>query len=60
MAQQDYPKQTVSYIYKICIIDFFEIYLIFMKKSNIPETRVKNPEPNINSSDWVIQAAWAD
>ena len=31
-----------------------------MKKSNIPETRVKNPEPNLNSPDWVIWAAWAD
>ena len=31
-----------------------------MKKSNIPETRVKNPEPNLKSLDWVIWAAWAD
>ena len=31
-----------------------------MKKSKIPETRVKNPEPNIKSPDWVIWAAWAD
>ena len=31
-----------------------------MKKSNIPETRVKNPEPNLNDPDWVIWAAWAD
>ncbi len=31
-----------------------------MKKSNTPETRVKNPEPNIKSPDWVIWAAWAD
>ena len=31
-----------------------------MKKSNIPETRVKNPEPNLNNPDWVIWAAWAD
>ena len=23
-------------------------------------TRVKNSEPNINSPDWVIWAAWAD
>ena len=45
---------------KICIIDFFKIYLFFMKKSNFPETRVKNPEPNLNSPDWVIWAAWAD
>ena len=31
-----------------------------MKKSNIPETRVKNSEPNLNNPDWVIWAAWAD
>ena len=31
-----------------------------MKKSNTPETRVKKPEPNLNSPNWVIWAAWAD
>ena len=31
-----------------------------MKKGHSPVTRVKNPEPNIKSSDWVIWAAWAD
>ena len=31
-----------------------------MKKSKTPETRVKNPEPNHESPDWVIWAAWAD
>ena len=31
-----------------------------MKKSKIPQTRVKNPEPNLSSPDWVIWAAWAD
>ena len=31
-----------------------------MKKSKAPETRVKNPEPNVRSLDWVIWAAWAD
>ena len=30
-----------------------------MKKSNRPITRVKNYEPNIESSEWVIWAAWA-
>ena len=30
------------------------------KKSLIPQTKVKNPEPNIESPDWVIWAAWAD
>ena len=32
----------------------------FMKKSKVPETRVKNPEPNLKSPNWVIWAAWAD
>ena len=31
-----------------------------MKKGHSPVTRVKNPEPNIESPDWVIWAAWAD
>ena len=31
-----------------------------MKKSNRPETRVKNKEPKISDPDWVIWAAWAD
>ena len=30
------------------------------KKSHTPTTRVKNPEPNVESPDWVIWAAWAD
>tara|TARA_B100000029_G_scaffold135182_1_gene129586 strand:- start:317 stop:463 length:147 start_codon:yes stop_codon:yes gene_type:complete len=31
-----------------------------MIKSNTPETRVKNSEPNLKSPDWVIWAAWTD
>ena len=31
-----------------------------MKKNLRPITKVKNPEPNINSPNWVIWAAWAD
>ena len=31
-----------------------------MKKSHRPETKVKKPEPNTISPDWVIWAAWAD
>ena len=30
------------------------------KKGHTPITRVKNPEPNIESPDWVVWAAWAD
>ena len=31
-----------------------------MKKSHRPQTRVKNPETNPMSPDWVVWAAWAD
>ena len=31
-----------------------------MKKSHRPITKVKNPEPRVDSPDWVIWAAWAD
>ncbi len=31
-----------------------------MKKSHRPKTKVKKTEPNQNSPDWVIWAAWAD
>ena len=26
----------------------------------MPQTKVKNPEPNVTSPDWVVWAAWAD
>ena len=31
-----------------------------MKKGHRPITKVKNPEPNFTSPDWVVWAAWAD
>ena len=31
-----------------------------MKKGHRPITKVKNPEPNSMSPDWVVWAAWAD
>tara|TARA_Y100001970_G_scaffold267584_1_gene357769 strand:+ start:443 stop:736 length:294 start_codon:yes stop_codon:yes gene_type:complete len=31
-----------------------------MKKRHRLVTKVKNPEPSVNSLDWVIWAAWAD
>ena len=31
-----------------------------MKKNKYLLTRVKNPEPNQESPDWIIWAAWAD
>ena len=30
------------------------------KRSLIPETRIKNPEPKKYNNDWIIWAAWAD
>ena len=30
------------------------------KKSNFPQTKVKNAEPPSKNSDWIIWAAWAD
>ena len=30
------------------------------KRSLIPETRTKNPEPKKYNNDWIIWAAWAD
>tara|TARA_Y100000816_G_scaffold147580_1_gene104737 strand:- start:665 stop:955 length:291 start_codon:yes stop_codon:yes gene_type:complete len=31
-----------------------------MKKSPRPVTKTSNPEPNIESKDWIVWAAWAD
>tara|TARA_Y100000590_G_scaffold127286_1_gene145514 strand:- start:210 stop:503 length:294 start_codon:yes stop_codon:yes gene_type:complete len=31
-----------------------------MKTTKYPMTRVKNPEPKVDSPEWVIWAAWAD
>ena len=30
------------------------------KRSLIPQTKVKNPEPKKYNQDWIIWAAWAD
>ena len=30
------------------------------KRSLIPETRVKNPEPKKKYGNWIVWAAWAD
>tara|TARA_B100000945_G_C19851178_1_gene353976 strand:+ start:94 stop:390 length:297 start_codon:yes stop_codon:yes gene_type:complete len=30
------------------------------KKSLIPQTKIKNPEPTKKDDDWIIWAAWAD
>ena len=39
---------------------FFKYKELMKKKGRIPITRVKNPEPSVESPDWVIWAAWAD
>ena len=31
-----------------------------MKKKVVPPTKVKNPEPNAESPEWVIWAAWTN
>ena len=41
-------------------IIFMTIYEYMKKKSYIPQTKVKNPEPKKKGTDWVIWAAWAD
>ena len=30
------------------------------KKSFIPQTKVKNPEPKIKDENWIVWAGWAD
>ena len=30
------------------------------KKSLIPQSKIKNPEPTKKDDDWIIWAAWAD
>ena len=39
-------------------IIFMTIYEYMKKKSYIPQTKVKNPEPKKKGTDWVIWAAW--
>ena len=60
MAKKDY--QTIIYqVLKKMHYRFFLKYKGFMKKKgHRPITKVKNPEPSVESPDWVIWAAWAD
>ena len=60
MARQDYLEGNISHPLKIALRFFLIFIKKTMKKSHSPITKVKNPEPNINSPDWVIWAAWAD
>ena len=51
---------NISDLKKNALSIFFKYKELMKKKGRIPITRVKNPEPNIESPDWVIWAAWAD
>ena len=53
-------KVNISDLKKNALSIFFKYKELMKKKGRIPITRVKNPEPNIESPDWVIWAAWAD
>ena len=51
------PKET----YNLPVRSLLIVHpLLKLKKSKIPVTRVKKPEPSKDSPDWIIWAAWAD
>ena len=60
MAKKDYQIILYQALNKNALKIFFEYKGFMKKKCHRPVTRVKNPEPNIESPDWVIWAAWAD
>ena len=60
MAKKDYQYILYQVLNKNALTIFFEYKGFMKKKGHRPLTRVKNPEPNIESPDWVIWAAWAD
>ena len=60
MAKKDYQIELYQVLNKNALKIFFEYKGFMKKKGHRPLTRVKNPEPNIESPDWVIWAAWAD
>ena len=60
MARQDYLLNILSSTLKKALINFSKNNKKLMKKGHSPVTRVKKSEPNIESPDWVIWAAWAD
>ena len=51
------PKETYNLPVRSLLIVHTTLKL---KKSKIPVTRVKKPEPSKDSPDWIIWAAWAD
>ena len=60
MAKKDYQIQIYQILKKMHYCFFSNIKDLWKKKGHRPVTRVKNPEPNLESPDWVIWAAWAD
>ena len=60
MAKKDYQNTLYQVLNKNALTIFFEYKGFMKKKGHRPLTRVKNPEPHIESPDWVIWAAWAD
>ena len=60
MAKKDYQITLYQVLNKNALTIFLEYKGFMRKKGHRPLTRVKNPEPDIESPDWVIWAAWAD
>ena len=60
MAKKDYQITLYQVLNKNALTIFFEYKGFMKKKGHRPLTRVKNQEPDIESPDWVIWAAWAD
>ena len=60
MAKKDYQITLYQVLNKNALTIFLEYKGFMRKKGHRPLTRVKNPEPDIESPDWVVWAAWAD
>ena len=60
MAKKDYQNTIYQVLNKNALTFFLEYKGFMKKKGHRPLTRVKNPEPDIESPDWVVWAAWAD
>ena len=60
MAKKDYQNTLYQVLNKNALTIFLEYKGFMRKKGHRPLTRVKNPEPDIESPDWVVWAAWAD
>ncbi len=60
MAKKDYQYTLYQVLNKNALTIFLQYKGFMRKKGHRPLTRVKNPEPDIESPDWVVWAAWAD